>query len=89
MDFEAKEFTHKGWFLFCPLWVADPYDEIPMVIPRYGLSELLWLANLLFDAYSWFHQKRTGEPALYPLWVSREPLEESVWLDVAKEDLCE
>lgn len=89
MDFELKEFTHKGWFLFCPLWVADPYDEIPTVVLRYGLSGVFWLANQLFDAYSWLHQKCTGEPALYLLLVSKEPLEESVWMDIPKEVSCE
>lgn len=88
MDFELKEFTHKGWFLFCPLWVADIKDEIPTVVPRYRLYWVFWLACQLFYAYSWLYRTWTGKPTWYPLWVSREPLEESVWLDVSKGDSC-
>lgn len=37
---QKVEYTHKGWFLFCPIWIADWESETPVVAPRYKLEPL-------------------------------------------------
>ncbi|WP_157686125.1 hypothetical protein [Neisseria flavescens] len=48
MDKLKVEYTHKGWFLFCPIWIADWESETPAVAPRYKLEPLFWLADQFF-----------------------------------------
>ncbi len=39
------KFTHKGWFGFCPVYLADTFSGNPIVVPRHGyLRPLLDLA---------------------------------------------
>jgi hypothetical protein len=39
------KFTHKGWFAFCPVILANPWSECPTVAPRWpALNFLLGLA---------------------------------------------
>ena len=48
---QKVEYTHKGWFLFCPIWIADWDSEVPVVAPRYTLEPLFWLADQFFLLY--------------------------------------
>ena len=62
MDKLKVEYTHKGWFLFCPIWIADWESGTPAVAPRYKLEPLFWLADQFFYFMSAMHEMKTGEP---------------------------
>ena len=43
-----RSLTHKGWFLFCPVFMTDPNtDAETRVIPR--RSQYQWLLGLSMD----------------------------------------
>ena len=43
---EDPRFTHKGWMLFCPIKLAEPYSEAPLVAARWPiLDPLFWLSE--------------------------------------------
>lgn len=56
MTFEGHEYTHKGWFWFCPIYL-DLSDDVPTVTTRHGwLEPLFWLASGL----EWVRITATG-----------------------------
>jgi len=43
---EEPKLTHKGWLLFCPIYLADVDTDCPYIIPRHWiLNPLCWLAE--------------------------------------------
>ncbi|MDO5058783.1 MAG: hypothetical protein Q4D82_02435 [Neisseria sp.] len=76
------EFTHKGWHLFCPIWIADwqRAGGSPIVYPRYRLRWLFWLADQVFFFMSAVHKMRTGEILPFCYKIDPEPLENPVIL---------
>lgn len=49
-----QRFTHKGWFMLCPIKIAKPYSEAPCLAPRWWWLELWLDANeLLQQAQIW------------------------------------
>lgn len=38
-------FTHKGWFMLCPIKIAEPYSEMPCLAPRWWWLELWFSFN--------------------------------------------
>ncbi|OSI09280.1 hypothetical protein [Neisseria zoodegmatis] len=74
------EYTHKGWYLFCPIWIANWQDpsEAPAVAPRYKLEWLFWLADQFFFAMSAMHEMKTGWPLPFCFKVCPEPLKKPV-----------
>lgn len=72
------EYTHKGWFLFCPIWIADWDSEVPAVAPRYKLEPLFWLAKQFFYFMSSMNEMKTGGPLLFCFMVNLEPLKKPV-----------
>lgn len=73
-------YTHKGWYLFCPIWIANWEDETdsPEVAARYKLDFLFWLADQVFLTMSAMHEMRTGEPLPFCFKVYPKPLEKPV-----------
>ena len=50
-----SEFTHKGWVSFCPVYIAEPYSECPIVCERDWVPEfVLTLANWTQMTAMWF-----------------------------------
>jgi hypothetical protein len=43
-----KEFTHVGWFGFCPVYIADVDSDGPTIIERNGIPQWWFEANELF-----------------------------------------
>lgn len=78
MDKLKVEYTHKGWFLFCPIWIADWESETPAVAPRYKLEPLFWLADQFFYFMSAMHKMKTGEPLPFCFKVYPKPLRKPV-----------
>jgi hypothetical protein len=40
-----SKLTHRGWLLFCPIYMADIDTGNPLVVPRHWvLNPVLWLA---------------------------------------------
>lgn len=48
---QKVEYTHKGWFLFCPIWIANWESEEPAVAPRYKLEPLFLARRPVFLLY--------------------------------------
>ena len=71
---QKVEYTHKGWFLFCPIWDS----EVPTVAPRYKLEPLFWLADQFFYFMSAMNEMKTGEPLPFCFMVNPEPLKKPV-----------
>ena len=57
---QKVEYTHKGWFLFCPIWIANWESEEPAVAPRYKLEPLFWLADQFFYFMSSMNEMKNG-----------------------------
>lgn len=72
------EYTHKGWFLFCPIWIADWQDGTPAITPRYRLEPLMWLADRFFELMQMAHQYKYGEPMPFCFKVYPTPLKKPV-----------
>ena len=56
MEFKRVDFTHTGWFLFCPIYI-NPNFQNPEIVRRYNLSWLLEIAvvilkNLIIPLYA-------------------------------------
>jgi len=47
LEVERVDFTHTGWFLFCPVYIA-PNFENPRIICRYNLPWLHKIAVVIF-----------------------------------------
>lgn len=68
----SKRFTHKGWFLFCPVLLEDvdsdcPYMETRQFIPEWWFSVNLKLVDLLlFGAFL------LGCEPQYPILITGE-----------------
>ena len=68
----AKRFTHKGWFLLCPVLIEDadsdcPYMETRRFIPEWWFSVNLAVVDvLLFGAFC------LGFDAQYPILITGE-----------------
>ena len=75
---QKVEYTHKGWFLFCPIWIANWDSEVPTVAPRYKLEPLFWLADQFFYFMSAMNEMKTGEPLPFCFMVNPEPLKKPV-----------
>jgi hypothetical protein len=39
------KFTHKGWFMLCPIKIADPFDGIPCIAARWWWLEFWFSIN--------------------------------------------
>lgn len=72
------EYTHKGWFLFCPIWIANWQSDCPDVTPRYHLQPLLWLAMLFFELMAWAYELKYQEPMPFCLKIYQQPLRKKV-----------
>ena len=48
MSFEKREFTHTGWFMFCPIYI-NPCGDCPEICEKYHLSWILDLCIALFN----------------------------------------
>ncbi|RIX47444.1 MAG: hypothetical protein D3M94_07165 [Rhodocyclales bacterium GT-UBC] len=45
-------YTHKGWFLLCPIYLGDIDSDAPEVIPRdWMLGILFAISEFLFACY--------------------------------------
>ena len=69
MEFKRVEFTHTGWFLFCPIYI-NPNFENPEIHHRYHLSWLLDIAivilnNLIVPLYA-----LKAQHSKQPVWVN-------------------
>lgn len=71
-----EEFTHKGWFVACPIWYGEHPDGTPVVsernwVPEWWFGFNLWLSQTL-DAIGVFLSPATYEPSFHfrltPLW---------------------
>ena len=56
MEFKRVDFTHTGWFLFCPIYIKPNFQN-PEIVRRYNLSWLLMIAavilkNLIIPLYA-------------------------------------
>lgn len=38
-------FTHKGWFMLCPIKIAEPFGEAPCLAARWDWLELWFDLN--------------------------------------------
>jgi len=57
MEFKRVDFTHTGWFLFCPIYIKPNFQNFPEIVRRYNLSWLLMIAavilkNLIIPLYA-------------------------------------
>jgi hypothetical protein len=64
------KWTHKGWFGFCPVYLADDGDGGLMLTPR------RWWFNPLYYLSGWIQQLRITVcswlvPGYVPLWKFR------------------
>ena len=42
----SQKWTHKGWFLFCPVYLAEIESDAPVVGARHWVFDpLFWLAE--------------------------------------------
>lgn len=67
-------FTHKGWFGFCPIYLADTYSEGPTVVERRPLFiPLMWLSEFGF-ACALSARQLLGDQSepLFPLRITGE-----------------
>lgn len=44
---------HEGWFLFCPIWLADAHSDGPMPIPKWELDWLFEAALAVQQFRNW------------------------------------
>lgn len=66
----AQQFTHKGWFGFCPARFADLESDAPVVDARHwSLLPLLTMSEWFFQAYFWL--RTWADPTFEPEWPLR------------------
>lgn len=68
------EFTHKGWFLICPIYIGDIDSDAPLVAERHWLLKpLFWFSEWSYRAYFFLMLEidEDYEPK-WPLHVSGE-----------------
>lgn len=71
---KLAHFQHKGWFLFCPVYIGSKDTNCPNMVERNGVPEWVWHAALgLFDInciiMSWVNPN--FDP-LFPILVTGE-----------------
>jgi len=61
------KFTHKGWFGFCPVYLANLETDSPVVHERHKfLLPLFILSELFFGGY--FFIRTSLQPDFIPEW---------------------
>lgn len=65
-EYEA-DFTHNGWFMFCPVKVDMNDPELPVIAARH------WMLEPLFVLSQWSQQSMIwllsfANPSYYPAW---------------------
>lgn len=61
------EYTHKGWFGICPVYIAELEHEMPIIAPRWGYLE--WLLDISTGLFSFYFKLRTLIDMYYdPQW---------------------
>ncbi|WP_374342606.1 hypothetical protein [Azonexus sp.] len=64
--------THKGWFLLCPIYLADVESDGPQIEPRRYVPAWWLNANIaLCDALLMIVELFGGEP-MYPMLITGE-----------------
>jgi len=67
---QSVRFTHKGWFMCCPVKVADPFGEAPVLAARWWWLDPWFIVNealqgLLINVVS------LVDPDYEPMWMIR------------------
>lgn len=47
----VQQFTHKGWFGICPIYIADIETDCPALTPRvenWFFETLFWISHYMF-----------------------------------------
>ncbi len=64
------KFTHKGWFMLCPIKIAEPDSGAPMVAARWWFLEWWLSINEAFQA-SQIRVLTLIDPDYEPMWMLR------------------
>lgn len=60
--------THKGWFLFCPVFMTEPKEDIePRVIPRRALFQPLFDLSVILQV-GYINTVEFFKPGYDPDW---------------------
>lgn len=61
------EFTHKGWFGLCPVYMSKPFSGCPEIEPIYPFTD--WLMDFSAFVYGLcFKMAGALNPEFEPLW---------------------
>lgn len=57
-----SKLTHKGWMLFCPIYIGDVNTDCPYIVPRLSILEpVFWVATgiqeLVITLCSYFYDE--------------------------------
>lgn len=71
---EEVEFTHKGWFGICLIYIAELESDEPVIVERHWLfGPLFYASELLYDVCFFLHGMMDPEfEPYFPLRVTGE-----------------
>lgn len=77
------QFTHKGWFGLCPIYLANVDSDAPYIEPRFMLTSwLISLSTFIYGSCIWFVS--VINPAFEPAWpmLITDELANPIWIEV-------
>lgn len=67
---ETPQFTHKGWFGLCPVYIAETYTECPHLEPRYPFTE--WLLDISEFMFNVMGAMNPHDEGYFPIKITGE-----------------